>query len=66
MKRRRLDLRGKNATRWLSLAGLLLFSSTAASANSEYYRHHIFDNSLTPDTYFYSVASSNGSSFIEQ
>jgi exo beta-1,2-glucooligosaccharide sophorohydrolase (non-reducing end) len=66
MKRRRLDLRGKNATRWLLLAGLLFFSSTAASANSEYYRHHIFDNSLTPDTYFYSVASSNGSSFIEQ
>jgi len=48
------------------LAGALWFCSTAASANSDYYRHHIFDNSLTPDTYFYSVAGANGGSFIEQ
>jgi exo beta-1,2-glucooligosaccharide sophorohydrolase (non-reducing end) len=35
-------------------------------ANTDYYRHTIFDNSLTSDTYFYSQGSSNGPSFLEQ
>jgi hypothetical protein len=47
---------------------LLIFSlcSPVALADTEYYRHIIFDNSLTPDTYFYSSAIANGKSFIEQ
>jgi hypothetical protein len=40
--------------------------SGIATANTEYYRHIVFDNSLTPETYFYSTATSNGPSFIEQ
>jgi len=50
----------------LWLFGVLSFCSAIASANTEYYRHVIFDNSLTPDAYFYSSASANGASFVEQ
>lgn len=52
-------------------ANLLLFSlgvvwfTTAAWGNTEYYRHVVFDNSLTPDAYFYSHGMANGSSFLE-
>src|SRR5579859_1980761 len=35
-------------------------------AQSDYYRHVFFDNSLTHDTYYFSNAQSNGQSFIEQ
>ena len=52
------------ASQWLWLFGLLSCCS-AASANTEYYRHVIFDNSLTPDAYFYSAATSNGPSYVE-
>ena len=34
-------------------------------ASTDYYRHMIFDNSLTPDAYFYSKGMANGSSFLE-
>jgi hypothetical protein len=37
-----------------------------ACASSDYYRHVIFDNSLTSDTYFYSRGQANGRSFLEQ
>ena len=47
---------------FLSL-GLLWFSATAWG-NTEYYRHVVFDNSLTPDSYFYSNGMANGSSFL--
>ena len=53
-------------TFWLSLVGVLSICSTAASGNTEYYRHVIFDNSLTSDAYFYSSAIANGASFVEQ
>ena len=33
--------------------------------NTEYYRHVVFDNSLTRDSYFYSNGLANGSSFLE-
>jgi hypothetical protein len=36
-----------------------------AWGNTEYYRHVVFDNSLTPDSYFYSAGRANGSSFLE-
>jgi exo beta-1,2-glucooligosaccharide sophorohydrolase (non-reducing end) len=38
----------------------------AVWANTDYYRHVVFDNSLTSDTYFYSAGTSNGTSFLEQ
>lgn len=37
-----------------------------AHASSDYYRHIVFDNSLTSDQYFYSSGQSNGQSFLEQ
>ena len=35
-------------------------------AQSDYYRHVIFDNSPTNDTYYFSHGQANGNSFIEQ
>ena len=52
-------------------AHLLLFIlgvvslSPAESGSTEYYRHVIFDNSLTSDSYFYSNGMANGASFLE-
>ena len=46
------------------LLGVVCFSA-AAWGNTEYYRHVVFDNSLTPDSYFYSTGKANGSSFLE-
>ena len=37
-----------------------------AHAASDYYRHIIFDNSLTSDSYFYSRSQASGKSFLEQ
>ncbi len=51
---------------WLWLFGVLSICSTIASGNTEYYRHVIFDNSLTPDAYFYSSAIASGHSFVEE
>jgi len=44
--------------------GMLWFTAIAWG-NTEYYRHVVFDNSLTPDAYFYSQGSANGSSLLE-
>ena len=46
------------------LLAMVCFSA-AAWGNTEYYRHVVFDNSLTPDSYFYSNGMANGSSFLE-
>jgi exo beta-1,2-glucooligosaccharide sophorohydrolase (non-reducing end) len=35
------------------------------AGDTEYFRHIIFDNSLTPDSYFYSYGQASGSSSIE-
>jgi len=52
------------------IGALLLAALTCCpvllQAGTEYYRHTVFDNSLTPDAYFYSSAMANGSSFLEQ
>jgi hypothetical protein len=37
-----------------------------AHATSDYYRHVIFDNSLTSDSYFYSRSQASGKSFLEK
>ena len=58
----------KNLRRLLSSILLLLVPAACFSqsgASTDYYRHVIFDNSLTPDTYFYSKGLANGSSFLE-
>ena len=43
----------------------LLCSSAVAWGNTDYYRHVVFDNSLTSDSYFYSHGMANGASYIE-
>ncbi len=48
------------------VTAFLIVCSTFSLADTEYYRHVVFDNSLTPDIYFYSSAMANGASFIEQ
>ncbi|HUO14214.1 MAG TPA: glucoamylase family protein [Verrucomicrobiae bacterium] len=50
----------------VTTAVLFLFSAGISTADTEYYRHTIFDNSLTPDAYFYSSARANGGSYLEQ
>ena len=44
---------------------ILVLISIPAWANTEYYRHTIFDNSLTSDAYYNSVGKANGGSFLE-
>ncbi|MGC2172163.1 MAG: glucoamylase family protein [Candidatus Sulfotelmatobacter sp.] len=48
------------------LAVVLGLLPSLAHATSDYYRHVIFDNSLTSDDYFYSSAQTSGQSFLEQ
>ncbi|SPE30450.1 Fibronectin type III domain protein [Acidobacteriia bacterium SbA2] len=48
----------------LLLLGLVLLTA-AAWGSTDYYRHVIFDNSLTPDAYFNSRGMANGASFLE-
>lgn len=47
------------------LSFALILASASACANTEYYRHTIFDNSLTSDAYYYSRWLANGPSFLE-
>ncbi len=51
--------------RWAAVIALLPLAPLAHAA-SDYYRHVVFDNSLTTDSYFYSRGQSSGKSFIEQ
>ena len=48
------------------LAVVLCLLGSLAHASSDYYRHIVFDNSLTSDNYFYSAAQASGQSFLEQ
>ena len=43
----------------------VMILAVAALGNTEYYRHTVFDNSLTSDAYFQSRGAANGSSFLE-
>jgi len=46
---------------------MALFSPAVLyGGDTEYYRHIVFDNSLTSDNYFYSYGQASGSSTIEQ
>ena len=51
---------------WRVVAIGLMLSPALAHGASDYYRHVMFDNSLTSDTYFYSQAGASGRSFVEQ
>ena len=59
-------LRGSRTQHLLVLAVVLCVLASLAHATSDYYRHVIFDNSLTPDDYFYSTGQASGQSFLEQ
>jgi len=50
----------------LSIAASLLFPAVLYGGDTEYYRHIVFDNSLTSDDYFYSYAQASAPSSIEQ
>jgi hypothetical protein len=52
--------------RWLLLLSASWLCCGVVSANTDYYRHMVFDNSLTANFYFYSAGTSNGPSFLEQ
>ena len=49
----------------LRLLALALLLASAAQAQTEYYRHSVFDNSLQRDFYFYSVAQATAPSTLE-
>jgi len=49
----------------LSVLALLLLVCRASSADTEYYRHTFFDNSNTPDSYFYSSGKAVDPSVVE-
>ena len=49
----------------LPLLLAFLWLSAAAWGATDYYRHIVFDNSLTPDSYFNSWGMANGSSYLE-
>src|ERR1035437_6347891 len=49
-----------------ALSLLLCVFPALAYASSDYYRHVIFDNSLTSDDYFYTTGQASGQSFLEQ
>src|SRR5580700_4971873 len=48
----------------LAALGLLLVVAASVRADSEYYRHVFFDNSLTPDSYFYSAGKATAPSLL--
>src|ERR1700674_4202151 len=50
----------------LGLLSLSCLLPSVVLANTDYYRHVVFDNSPPADTYFYSEGSANGPSFLEQ
>ena len=48
----------------LAALGLLLVVAASVRADTEYYRHVFFDNSLTPDSYFYSAGKATAPSLL--
>lgn len=66
MKLQRINFVREHMSRWLWLAGMLSLCTPITRADTDYFRHVVFDNSLTPDAYFYSAAIANGGSFIEE
>jgi len=63
--RRSHVIRSLARSRFFALLPVALFIPTAVLANTEYYRHTFFDNSLTSDSYFYSSAAAFAPSQLE-
>ncbi|HJQ10428.1 MAG TPA: hypothetical protein VJ840_05285, partial [Gemmatimonadaceae bacterium] len=51
--------------RTLTVPALFLLLASAAHAQTEYYRHSVFDNSIERDFYFYSFAQATAPSTLE-
>lgn len=51
---RRRSRRWLRAFRWVAAIGFVLLLCRTSSADTDYYQHTFFDNSETPDFYFYS------------
>jgi hypothetical protein len=50
---------------WLAVVAVLFFAGAPrAAGQSDYYRHAYFDNSLTPDFYYYSAGSAQAPSTL--
>lgn len=61
----RTDGHGNCLVKTTLLLFLLMLWTALASGNTDYYRHTVFDTSLTSDRYFYSRGLANGGSFLE-
>jgi hypothetical protein len=57
--------RGPRGLASLALIAITFLLPARLHAASDYYRHVIFDNSLTRGTYYYSSGQANGQSFVE-
>jgi hypothetical protein len=57
--------RRSRAVKALLHAFAFVLATPVAWGNTEYYRHSVFDNSLTSDAYFQSRGMANGPSFLE-
>ena len=66
MKLWKYNFRATGGLQRLVLLVLYCLLPSIVLANTDYYRHVVFDNSLTSETYFYSEGSANGPSFLEQ
>ncbi|WP_348262922.1 glucoamylase family protein [Telmatobacter sp. DSM 110680] len=67
----KFTIRPSRKTRFVPLlsciaAAILVMPPMHVGAQSDYYRHVIFDNSLNKDGYYFSHAQANGPSFVEQ
>ena len=59
-------IRFAGATTWrVVLCGLFAVDCAWAQEADDYYRHVYFDNSLTPESYFYSAGRANRGSVLE-
>ncbi|MBZ5550988.1 MAG: hypothetical protein LAO22_24035, partial [Acidobacteriia bacterium] len=58
--------RGSRSWYLFVLSAISCLLPPVAHAASDYYRHIVFDNSLTSDSYFYSGGQASGQSFLEQ
>lgn len=63
-KGRRHRMRFENWQRYFTLLSLLALAATNAHAQSDYYSHLIFDNSLTDDRYFHSEGRASSPSTL--
>lgn len=63
--RRSTGRKRPRAVQWLAAFGFILLVCRFTSADTEYYRHAFFDNSETPDFYFYSAGKAVAPSILD-